>query len=108
MGPFCFTSIEARLLIRDGDRVGRGRESEGQKRPERPWTATRTVEMLQQCPFAIAQQLVHRTVAVSTAVLGSHKDNVCCTVVEKQPEVKEVQLLHPSSTSLLMIFLGLT
>ena len=28
-GPFCFTSTEARLLIRDGDRGGRGRESKG-------------------------------------------------------------------------------
>ena len=44
----CLTSTEARWLIRDGDRVGRGRESEGstaepvRKRPERPWTAART------------------------------------------------------------------
>ena len=45
----CFTSTEARWLIRDGDKVGRGRQSEGstaetrrRKRPERPWTAART------------------------------------------------------------------
>ena len=48
----CFTSTEARWLIRDGDRVGRGRKSEGstadtaRKRPERPWTAARTMEVL--------------------------------------------------------------
>ena len=42
---WCFTSTEARWPIRDGDRVGRGRQSEGstaetaRKRPERPWTA---------------------------------------------------------------------
>ena len=68
--PFCFTSTEARLLITDGDgggggvggggkrceRVRRGRESEGstadtaRKRPERPWSAARTMEVLRQCP----------------------------------------------------------
>ena len=99
------------MLIRDGDRGGRGRESEGltadtaRKRPERLWTAARTMEVLRWCPLAIAQRLVHRAIAVSTAVLGqSHKDNVRCTAVEEQPEAKEVQL----STSLLMISSGLT
>ena len=71
----CFTSTEVRWPIRDGDRVGRGRESEGstaetvRKRPERPWTATRTMEVLRRCPLAIAQRLVHCAIAVSTAVL---------------------------------------
>ena len=94
---FCFTSTEARLFVRDGDRVEwggeRGRQSEGstadtaRKRPERP---------------------VHCAIAVSTAVLGqSHKDNVLCTAVEEQLEAKEVQLSQPSSTSLLMISSGL-
>ena len=61
----CFTSTEARWPIKDGDRVGRGRESEGstaetaRKRPERPWTAARTMEVLRRCPLAIAQRLVH-------------------------------------------------
>ena len=55
-GPFCFTSTEARWLIRDGDRGGRGRKSESstadtaRKRPERPWTATITIEVLRRCP----------------------------------------------------------
>ena len=67
---FCFTSTEARLLIRDGDR---GRESEGstadtdRKRSERPWTAARTMELLRRCPLAIAQRLEHYSIAVSTA-----------------------------------------
>ena len=79
------------------------------KRPERPWTAARTMEVLRRCPLAIAQRLVHRAIAVSTAVLGqSHKDNVRCTAVEELPEAKEVQLSQPSSTSLLMISSGLT
>ena len=71
----CFTSTEARWPIRDGDRMGRGRESEGstaetvRKRPERPWTAARTMEVLRRCPLAIAQRLVHWAIAVSTAVL---------------------------------------
>ena len=38
----------------------------------------------------------------------SHKDNVRCTAVEEQPEAKEVKLSQPSSTSLFMIFSGLT
>ena len=40
------------------------------KRPERPWTAARTMEVLKRCPLAIAQRLVHCATAVSTAVLG--------------------------------------
>ena len=71
----CFTSTEARWPIRDGDRVGRGRQSEGstaetaRKRPERPWTAARTMEVLKRCPIAIAQRLVHSAIALSTTVL---------------------------------------
>ena len=71
----CLTSTEARWPIRDGDRVGRGRQSEGstaetaRKRPERPWTAARTMEVLRRCPLAIAQRLVHCAIAVSAAVL---------------------------------------
>ena len=97
--------------------MGRGRQSEGstaetaRKRPERPWTAARTMEVLRRCPLAIAQRLVHCAIAVSTAVLGqSHKDNVRCTAVDEQLgqlEAKEVQLAQPSSTSLLMISSGL-
>ena len=72
----CFTSTEARLLIRDGDRGRRGRESEdstsdtARKKPERPWTAGRTMEVLRRCPLAIEQRLVHCAIAVSTAVQG--------------------------------------
>ena len=105
-------------LIRDGDRVGKGRQSEGstaettRKRPERPWTAARTMEVLRRCPLAIAQRLVHCATAVSTAVLGqSLKNNVRCTAVDEQLgqlEAKEVQLAQPSSTSLLMISSGQT
>ena len=69
-------STEARWPIRDGDRVGRGRQSEGstaetaRKRPERPWTTARTMEVLRRCPLAIAQRLVHCAIALSTAVLS--------------------------------------
>ena len=67
------------------------------------------MEVLKQCPLAIAQRLVHCAIAVSTAVIGqSHKDNVHCIAVDEQLEAKEVQLSQPSSTSLLMISSGLT
>ena len=77
----CFTSTEAKWLIRDGYKRGtQGDErvkATARKRPERPWTAARTMEMLRRCPLALAQRLVHCTTAVSTAVFGqSHKDNV--------------------------------
>ena len=115
---FCFTSTEARWLIRDGDGGrggggGGGRKNEGstadtaRKRPERP--RTRTMEVLSRCPLANAQRLVHCVIPVSSAVFGqSQKDNVRFTAVEEQLEAKEVQLSQPSSTSLLMISSGLT
>ena len=62
-GSFYFTSTEARWLIRDGGRGG-GRKSEGstadtaRKRPERPWTAARAMEVLRRCPLAIASLLM--------------------------------------------------
>ena len=87
----CFTSTEARWPIRDRDRVRRGRQNEGstaetaRKRPEGPWTAARTTEVLRGCPLAIAQRLVHCAIAVSSAVLGqSHKDNIRCTATDGQ------------------------
>ena len=54
-----------------------GRKSEGstaetaRKRPERPWTAARTIQVLRRCPLASAQRLVHCATAVSTAVLDT-------------------------------------
>ena len=51
---------------------GSGRKSEGstadtsRKRPERPWTTARTMEVLRRCPLAIAQRLVHCAIAVLT------------------------------------------
>ena len=101
------------MLIRDGDGGEEGERVKARpwippERLESLWTAARTMEVLRQCPLTISQRLVHCTIAVSTAVLGqSHKDNVHCTAVEEQPEVKEVQLSQPSSTSLLMISSGL-
>ena len=53
--PFCFTSTEARWLIRDGDRWGRGRKEKEKKTGE---TMDRR------------QNNVHCAIAVSTAVLG--------------------------------------
>ena len=52
-----------------GERVKGSTAETARKRPERPWTAARTMEVLRRCPFAIAQRLVHCAVALSTAVL---------------------------------------
>ena len=53
-----------------GERVKGSTAETARKRPERPWTAARTMEVLRRCPLAIAQRLVHCAIAVSTAVLG--------------------------------------
>ena len=66
------------------------------------------MEVLRWCSLAIAQQPVHKAIAVSTAVLGRVTRTMSCTAVEEQPETKEVQLSQPSSMSLLMISSGLT
>ena len=52
-----------------GERVKGSTAETARKRPERPWTAAKTVEVLRRCPLAIAQRLVHCAIAVSTAVL---------------------------------------
>ena len=74
---FC---VALRPQRRDG-LLGTGTEWEGdervkgstadtaRKRPERLWTAARTMEVSRRCPVAIAQRLVHCAIAVSTAVL---------------------------------------
>ena len=89
LSTFCFTSTEARWLIRDGDGGGgvgggRGRKNEdstadtARKRPERPWTAARTMEVLRRCPLALAQRLVHCAIAVSTAESQRQCPLHCC------------------------------
>ena len=41
------------------ERVKGSTAETARKRPERPWTAARTMEVLRRCPLAIAQRLVH-------------------------------------------------
>ena len=96
------------------DRWGRGRKSEGstadtaRKRPERPWTAARTMEVLKAVsPRHCAATSAPRNCCFNGRAGQSHKDSVRCTAVEQQPEAKEVQLSQPSSTSLLMNSSGL-
>ena len=47
------------------------------------------MKVLRRCHHAIARRLVHCAIAVSTAVLGSYKDNVRFTAVEEQIVAKE-------------------
>ena len=109
---FCFTSTEARWLIRDGDRGGRGRK---EWRLDRGYRPKNTVDRRQN--NGSVKAVSPRHCAVTSALCNccfnccagqSHKDNVRCTAVEAQLEAKEVQLSQPSSTSLLMISSGLT
>ena len=52
----------------EGDERVKGSTAEtARKRPERPWTAARTMEVLRRCPLAIAQRLVHPVVILPTS-----------------------------------------
>ena len=121
--PFFFFIASLSPRKRDG-LLGTGTEWEGddrlkarprkppEKRPERPWTAARRMEVLRRCPLAIVQgTCALRNCCFNGCAGQSHKDNVRCTAVDEQLgqlQVKEVQLVQPSSTSLLMISSGLT
>ena len=112
----CLTSTEARWPIRDGDRVGRGRESERLDCGNRPKKTGETLDCRQNngsvkmvsprhCPATCAL----RNCCSNCCAGQSHKDNVCCTAVDEQLgqlEVKDVQLAQPRATSLLMISSG--
>ena len=72
------------------------------KRPERPWTAARTMEVLRRCPLAIAQRLVHCAIALSTAVLGRVTKTMSVAPLLKNtrfvPERGFVLALRPAAT----------
>ena len=112
----CLTSTEAKWPIRDGDRVGRGRESERLDRGNRPKKTGETVDRRQNngsvkavsprhCPATCAL----RNCCFNCCAGQNHYDNVRCTAVDEQLgqlEAKDVQLAQPSATSLLMISSG--
>ena len=124
----CLTSTEARWLIRDGDRVGRGRKSEvstqtpdsglrhaGKRCSEcgidRGYPPKRTGETVDRRKNNGSVKAVSPRHCPATCALRSccFKDNVRCTAVDEQLgqlEAKDVQLAQPSSTSLLMISSG--
>ena len=112
----CLTSTEARWPIRDGDRVGRGRENERLDRGNRPKKTGETVDRRQNngSVKAVSPRRCPATCTLCNCFFNccagqSHKDNVRCTAVDEQLgqlEEKDVQLAQPSSTSLLMISSG--
>ena len=55
------------------ERVKGSTAETARKRPERPWTAARTMEVLRRCPLAIAQRLVYCAIALSTAGKGARE-----------------------------------
>ena len=119
MGPFCFTSTEARWLIRDGvgwgagglggwgEGGGPGGGGRGGRldRGYRPKKTGETVDLRQTngSVKAVSPRHCPATSALRSycfnCVLGqSHKDNVRCTAVEEQLEAKEVQLISSRLT----------
>ena len=56
------------LFIRDGDRGGMGRKSEGRSQTKAAVDLHQNNKMLRQCPLAIAQQLICYAIAVSATV----------------------------------------
>ena len=101
----CLTSTEARWPIRDGDRVGRGRECERLDRGNRPKKTGETVDRRQNkgSVKAVSPRHCPATCALSNCCFNccagqSHYDNVPCTAVDEQlgqPEAKDVQLAQP-------------
>ena len=70
------------------------------KRPERPWTAARTMEVLRAVsPRHCAATSALRNCCFKCRAGQSHKDNVRCTAVEEQLEAKEVQRLKATQTA---------
>ena len=113
--PCCFTSTEARLLIRDGDRGGKGMREWRLNRGYCPEKTGETMDCRQNngSVKAVSPRHCPATSALRNCCFNchagqSHKDNVRCTAVEERPEAKEVQLLQPSSTFLFMISSGLS
>ena len=78
------------------------------KRPERPWTAARTMEVLRRCPLAIAQRLVHCAIALSTAVLDRVTKTMSVALLLTNnldnSKQKTSNLLSPAPPPLLMLF----
>ena len=99
---FCFTSTEARWLIRDRDREERGGKSEGLTVDTAQKKTRETVDCCQNngsvkavsprhCP---ATSALHNC-CFNCSVGQSHKDNVRCTAAEERLKAKEVQLSQP-------------
>ena len=103
-------SPEARWLIRNGDKGGGGgggRKSEGSlDRAYRPKKTGETVDRRQNNGSVKAVSPHH--CPTTSALRNCCFNDVRCTAVEERLEAKEIQLLQPSSTSLLMISSGLT
>ena len=84
-----------------------GRESDGsaaetvRKRPERPWTAASTMEVLRRCPLAIAQRFVHCAIAVSTAVLDrvTKTMSVALLLTNNLDNSKQKMKRHPTCSA---------
>ena len=80
------------------------------KRLERPWTATRTMEVLRRCPLTIAQQLVHWAIAVSTVVLDRVIKTMSIALLLTNnldnPKQKKSNLLSPAPPPYLWSLLG--
>ena len=83
-----------------GERVKGLTAETARKRPERPWTAARTMEVLRRCPLAIAQRLVPCAIALSTVVLDRITKTMSVALLLRNnldnPKQKTSNLLSPA------------
>ena len=113
IGPFCFTSTEARWLIRDGD-SGVGGEVTKERWFDRGYRPKKTGETVDRRQNNGSVKAVSPRHCPATCALRSCCFSYCAWAesqrqcVDEQLEAKEVQLSQPSSTSLFMISSGLT
>ena len=99
-GPFCFTSTEARLRIRDGEGGGGGEggESEGSTADTAPKTGE-TVDRRENNPLAIAQRLVRCAAdcCFNHRAGQSHQDNVrAALLLRNNPKRKKSNFRSPA------------
>ena len=109
---FCLTSTGTKLFIRDGDKEGRGRNSEGSIAGANPEDQDavdrRQNKNVKAESLALAQQLVYYAADVSNAVRNRVTKTMSVAPLLTNNGCGRSPTVKPSSTSLLLISSGLT